>query len=240
MDQNMRQDDAREDAREKERTLPEVPVLGSRFSKKKLLLGFGLVLSVVVSAAFGSVIAISNMPKSLPQTAAVETEEQDNMPEENFRPVRGIDLAREKELPTGQTGFIPMEYTLSKRGMATEHFLFDILDPEAERELHRPMVPRLIASTSLEREASDVSSSLVSAGGLGEFEPMIDRPMPANAQGRSEISYPEVTEKSEPRMPPSDVVPSAASPTFPPSRYEITPRSREDAAGVEIISPFRD
>lgn len=188
-------------------------------------------LALALLAAFGGhVYARASAPEPVAVVAVVEEEVEEAIVED-YRPVRGIDLARERELNYGSEPLLGMDFRISNRGRATEHYKFDLVNPEAARELHRPMVPRVPDAAIVETSARDVSASLTGAGRLTGIEPMAGPAMAPPRRREAEITFPRTSEDFEPRNPVEGPL-SIGSPV--PEIRQVDNRAR---SSNEIVAP---
>lgn len=195
-------------------------------------IGAAILLLVIAGAGFaGYYTAVARMP-------APEIEEEEEPAEaaeavevspEEYRPVQGIDLARERspEIASGERT-IGLDPTMTPRPAATIRDTSIRMPPDSE--LTKPLLVRAIRRDRIERSIADASASLATAGGLGGVEPLVRRD-----EGARDSSAPPLVPVPGVPMPAARPLSSAPLPglypsTMPtPSEYNmlIAPRRSE-------------
>ncbi len=141
---------------------------------RRLLLAFaGLVLLIGSTAFAGAWMGIRSVETSInhgPQE--VEEDESASLPQLTL--TRGLDISMERSLPRqgGEDRFLRGLVNWRPGGRLSESAPQSPVTPDQEADVERPMVPRPLADTRVDRDPSIISAAAERAGRLGGAEPI--------------------------------------------------------------------
>ncbi|MEK8023531.1 MAG: hypothetical protein AAB229_06930 [Candidatus Hydrogenedentota bacterium] len=202
---------------------------------------FLLVAGLAGTVFAGYRTALADVEKTDVEEEPVLEEEEEivEFSPEEYRPVPGIDLARERSPDAGAgERVIGLSTALTKAPAVTRAATSLDLPPDTAHELVKPLDVRSLPDKRIERTIGEASAVLADAGGLGAVEPLRRKKAEARSADSTSALVP-VPGVSLPgtRTPSAEPLPGLYSSTIlPPRDYTIsvTPRRPDDPEKLEL------